>query len=200
MYSIYLRKQFDLSPMVSQRNFFIATAYPKPVQKFLALLTTFDFFTWIFTVIFFIIFTIVLTFVSFNGKENTLDTPFLLTLGILTNSSRPQHQVTLLGMPSRQIIIVFWLLAGLILGMAYKSNLLASLINIEYEKPIDTLTDVMNAELDLYIVRGTQVPDMMKFSANENMRLLYEKVRFLYFENKKYLQISQIVFFSAKLL
>ena len=56
---------------------------------------------------------------------------------------------------SRKILLLFWITWGSILLHSYKGMLRASLINISYEKPIDTWEDFYASGLSLLLTIGT---------------------------------------------
>ena len=47
---------------------------------------------------------------------------------------------------ARLLLIVMWMVAGFLLCASYKSVLLATLVSVEYEKPVDTLDDLLETE------------------------------------------------------
>lgn len=77
----------------------------------------------------------------------------LLCLGMLAQ----QPRVTWFELTPRtsagSLLVIVWSLTSLILGLAYMSNLRASLIAVEYEKPIDTVQVMHNYVVGVKSVR-----------------------------------------------
>ena len=56
---------------------------------------------------------------------------------------------------SRTILICVCLFFGFILGYCYKEKLVSSLVAKDFEKPIDTIEDLLKSGLKLYYPSGT---------------------------------------------
>ena len=50
------------------------------------------------------------------------------------------------GAKARLILIINWMIVGFVLCASYKSVLLATLVSVEYEKPINTVDDLLKTE------------------------------------------------------
>ena len=59
--------------------------------------------------------------------------------------------------------------------MAYKSNLLSTLITIRYEETIDTLKDLVDSDLGVLLPNNTPVHKMFSSDPRPNMRKIYNK-------------------------
>jgi len=190
MYTILIREQNDMSPIVHQREFFITTGHPKPAQSHLALLRPFDRYVWSFLIITMAIFTFLFPLVFENELENDLLSSLMVVMSIFVSESVSRH-MTLSCMVSRQIMLLFWLPTALLLCMAYQSNLLASLVYVQYEKPLETFEDILLADLDIHMFTGSQVQNIIKASANPSIQKLEEKVRIL--------KVQKSIFFAPSL-
>ena len=85
-----------------------------------------------------------LTFFSRSPPYNVLDFP-LLTLGVLsTEKPLPWFEGIPRWISGGSQLVLCWSLAALVVQAAYGGNLLASLVGIKQEPPIDTLevTDI----------------------------------------------------------
>ena len=47
---------------------------------------------------------------------------------------------------ARLLLIVVWMIVGFLLCASYKSVLLATLVSVEYEKPINTIDDLLKTD------------------------------------------------------
>ena len=78
-------------------------------------------------------------------------------------------------MDARVILIGIWLTMGNLITMAYKSNLLASMALVTYEKPINTMEDVVISGLPVMTIKGTLLARALEFSPSPLQRDIYEK-------------------------
>ncbi len=71
------------------------------------------------------------------------------------------------------IILWLWLPMGLILSLAYRSNLLAMLVKNEYEAPIDTVDDAVASGGVLFVPEKTWPHEILKYSPSKKYQQLY---------------------------
>ena len=65
----------------------------------------------------------------------------------------------------KKLLLWIWLLSALILTLSYKSNLLANLLAVAYEKPIETSEDVFRTGLPVYVKEGS-LREVLKICTN----------------------------------
>ena len=58
------------------------------------------------------------------------------------------------GFKSRRSLIGLWMLTGFVLSMAYKSCLLTSLITVRYERPVDTVDELLESGREFLSAEG----------------------------------------------
>ena len=76
---------------------------------------------------------------------------------------------------ARNGLIFIWIILGSILALAYKSNLLSSLIPIRYESTIDTLQDLEQSGLPLLILNSTTALKLVASDPREDMKQVYKR-------------------------
>ena len=59
--------------------------------------------------------------------------------------------------------------------MAYKSNLLSTLVAIRYNKPIDTLSDLVSSDLPLMLAKGSYTLHMFQSDQRQIMKQVYSR-------------------------
>ena len=64
---------------------------------------------------------------------------------------------------------------GSILLLGYKSTLLATLIPINYEKPINTVDDLANSDLPLLVAEKTAQPWLLATDPREAVKRIFRK-------------------------
>lgn len=73
---------------------------------------------------------------------------------------------------ARSVVLFVWLLMACVLAFAYKSNLLAILVTIHYEKPIDSAQTLWESGLTLVVPGETVVHALVKSSPNPQIRMV----------------------------
>ena len=61
----------------------------------------------------------------------------------------------------------------LIINWAYKTNLLASLVIIEYEPEVNTAADVLNSGLPVYVQEHTYVEDFLRQTSDKKLKKIW---------------------------
>ena len=100
----------------------------------------------------------------------------LLPLSMLVQQDRLKWFKFAYKTSAGSMTVLLWSLGGLVLMLSYVSNLRASLIAIAYEKPVDTVQDILDRDEDLWYISGTSLLDNLKNSAREDIRQLHEQV------------------------
>ena len=75
---------------------------------------------------------------------------------------------------ARKLLIPIWMFLAFILSVGYTSVLLTTLVSIEYEKPVDTAQDLVNADKPIYVYPTTAA--MLSVDPRENVRDLAKKL------------------------
>ena len=97
---------------------------------------------------------------------------FLITIGPIVDESLDNNFIhTRPCAKARQILLLMWLFVGLFLFQSYKSVLLANIINVDYEKTIDTIDDVLESGMPLCIP-SQGVTDLMNTDPRESVKKL----------------------------
>ena len=82
---------------------------------------------------------------------------------------------------ARLVLVLHWIIVGCILSVSYKAVLRTMFMKIEYEKPIDTVDDLLESEIKLYVAGDTPLKDFMEAKPTQKIRDLYTKKRIEYF-------------------
>ena len=71
----------------------------------------------------------------------------LITIGMIVDEAVSEKYIRKeSSTKARLLLIVMWMVAGFLLCASYKSVLLATLVSVEYEKPVDTIDDLVETE------------------------------------------------------
>ena len=79
---------------------------------------------------------------------------------------------------ARIFLITEWMLLGFLITMCYKSVLLASLVSAQYEKPIDTLEDMLATDRKIIMIANTSTEILLRTDPRPGMQQLEKKVIF----------------------
>ena len=62
---------------------------------------------------------------------------------------------------ARQLLLIIWLFVGFNLTLCYKEVLVANLINVEYEDPIDDFSDLVLSGRKIIVPQNSYVPSLL---------------------------------------
>ena len=71
---------------------------------------------------------------------------------------------------ARELIVLKWAMIGFLLTISYKSVLLSKLLNIEYEKGLDSIDDVLRSKKPVVLEEGTGLMNLMKHDPREKVK------------------------------
>ena len=95
-----------------------------------------------------------------NGKLNLLHflADFIIPMAFLVHQGVPQYWLHFgSGSSARNVFLGSCLIFGFLLGFVYKEELLSMLVKKEYERPIDTLEDLIKCGLPIYLPARTSL-------------------------------------------
>ena len=78
---------------------------------------------------------------------------------------------------ARQVLLVKWLVLGFCLTACYKSVLLSNMVNIGFEKTIDTVEDALDSGKLLLVPDMTDIPSKIHNNARANVRKLANQMK-----------------------
>ena len=79
---------------------------------------------------------------------------------------------------ARDMLILKWAMIGFLFTISYKSVLLSTMINIEYEKALDTVEDVLRSDKPLFIDGTSGIGMLLKSDQRGKMKELAKKARY----------------------
>ena len=78
---------------------------------------------------------------------------------------------------ARDMLILKWAMIGFLLTISYKSVLLSNLVNIKYEKALDTVEDILRSDKPLFIDSTSGVGKLLKSDPRGNIKELSKKAK-----------------------
>ena len=85
---------------------------------------------------------------------------------------------------ARKLLVLKWMIVGFFLTISYKSVLRSILIKIDYEKPMDTIEDMVRSDMPIRLARDTILSMLLATDPRESVRSLAEKIVFYEFGTK----------------
>ena len=83
---------------------------------------------------------------------------------------------------ARISLVTAWLLLGFLIVMGYKSVLLASLVSVQNEKPIETLEDMLVTDRKILMFATTSTDDVvLRTDPRYGMQQLAKKITWIQF-------------------
>ncbi len=165
----------DITPPMFQRDISLYTKYPDLKGSYQTMLGPFNFSVWM-AVLATIISTAVALVVQTKSLGENNDSWFDLIVpsySVLISESMPYNVMYVQMSVSKWTLLSFLIPISTLLSHAYRSNLLASLIKQEHEKPVDTYQDLIERDMTIYIINGTTVPPLLANSPNPTVVQAY---------------------------
>ncbi len=73
-----------------------------------------------------------------------------------------------------KVVLNIWFLCGILLSYAYTCNLLANLVSVETEKPVDTFQDILEQGHMLTVLAGNSLIPFLATSKNKVIKKVYK--------------------------
>ena len=83
---------------------------------------------------------------------------------------------------ARLLLVLKWIVVGYFLTMSYRAVLRSQMMTKEYEKPIDTLDDMIESDINLLAAGDTLLRQYLEGDPRPKVRKLREKQKIEYFE------------------
>ena len=77
---------------------------------------------------------------------------------------------------ARQLLLLKWLLTAFFVTLSYKQVLLANLVDTGYEKPIETLEELVNSGKPYVCGQNTNFPRLLERDPRQSVRKLAKQV------------------------
>ena len=79
---------------------------------------------------------------------------------------------------AKLIMIAEWMLLAFLLSLSYRSVLLSTIVSPGYEKPIDTIQDMLEGDRSIFVLNGTTLAKLLRQDPKEDVRRLSRKVTY----------------------
>ncbi len=185
-FSLILNPRFrigtDYSLSLNQRKNFLVVKPPGYKSRTGALLDPFNMTVWIGLITSFLGMWLSMFLVGKYAPQLRIGSfeTFSTALGMVINEGVPNKYFMLRRGTARKILLLTWLPMACLLSMAYTSNLLASLVKMQQDKPIDTFQEVLALNIPIYFNSKTLAKNLMASSPIPIVNEAYEKQGKLY--------------------
>lgn len=79
---------------------------------------------------------------------------------------------------AKLIMIAEWMLLAFLLSLSYRSVLLSTIVSPGYEKPIDTIQDMLEGDRSIFVLNGTTLAKLLRQDPKEDVRKLSRRVTY----------------------
>ncbi|TRY73924.1 hypothetical protein TCAL_14625 [Tigriopus californicus] len=148
---------------------FIGT-HPKPIDVFDTLFRPFEANVWACLLVVVIIYLGTLMLFPLKKYES-----WMMTFGPLMAESLPRTTLKLSLPWNIRNLMCLWLVGSFVIGMAYKSNLLANLSIISYQKQIQTPEEIYQSRYPVFTVKRTILESILRDSSVDLYRNIYNQ-------------------------
>ena len=98
---------------------------------------------------------------------------------------------------ARMFLVMEWMLLGFLLTLFYKSVLLASLVSVENEKPIDTLEDMLLTDRKILMQERTSTEILLRTDPRPGIQQLAKKITWFSVSGQKDLESAEFKYLSC---
>ena len=111
----------------------------------------------------------------YESDNNTPVTGIFITIGFLLMENIGDSYVYMKKQSrARKLLIIIWMVLAWFLSVSYMSVLLSKLVSLEYEKPIETVEDMLSCKHPIYV--HPSVAFALKKDMRERVQQLAKKV------------------------
>ncbi len=148
---------------------------PGPVTQLLTLTYPFDSQTWSMSILscIFAFFAIFLANFSLNSVVTAFQA-VSFSLSPVLREPMPANMDNIGHHWYTRVVLNIWFLSGILLSYAYSCNLLANLVSVSTEKPVDTFQDILDNGHMLTVLEGNSLLPYMASSDNPVIKRVYE--------------------------
>ena len=102
----------------------------------------------------------------------------LITIGAVIDETQDHANIIRMRpcAKAREILVLKWVVAGFILTLSYKAVLLSNLMHIEYEKPFDTVDDILSSPKPVMIDGTSAGISLLKTDPRRKVKEIAKKV------------------------
>lgn len=170
----------DYAPVLSEHDIVLVGPKAKPKSPSEALILPFDPWTWVCLCVSLVASFIILTVfkVHWNDGKRTLDKAyeaFCLTITPFIQESISPTTYRVNGFMSMHCFLILWMGMGMLLTLAYKSTLLATMTMINFNGAIDTPQEVLRSHLPVYVLSQSLMETALVTSPLKIYRDIYDQ-------------------------
>lgn len=169
----------DYAPVLSEHDVALVGPVAKPKSAYEALILPFDYTTWLCLGISLTgSFAILASFKTYLSSDESVATnmyeAFSLAIAPLIQESIPSAHFRVKGFTSMYCFLFLWTGMGLLVALAYKSTLLATMTKVNFNGVIDTPEEVLKSGLPVYVLSKSLTEMALLESPRQVYREIYD--------------------------
>ena len=132
------------------------------------------------------------TRVSNQLKKSLLQTIFcfldiIVCIGAAIEENQEDHYISKKsGAKARVVLVLIWIVSGFLLSISYKSVLRSNMIHIQYESPIDSVEDLLQTNLQVFVDGTSSIAKLTAGDKRQRMIEMNKRVKHFAIEDGKW--------------
>ena len=102
----------------------------------------------------------------------------IVCIGAAIEENQEDHYISKKsGAKAREVLVIIWILVGFLLTISYKSVLRSNLIHVQYEKPIDSVEELLKTDKQIYLDRSASNTNMLAGDRRQKMIQMSKRIK-----------------------
>ena len=101
-----------------------------------------------------------------------------MCLGAAIEENQEDHYISKKsGAKAREVLVIIWIFSGFLLSISYKSVLRSNMIHIQYENPIDSVEDLLQTNLQVFVDGASAMAKLIAGDQRQKMIEVNKRVK-----------------------
>ena len=110
--------------------------------------------------------------------KNVCLVDIIVCLGAAIEENQEDHYISKKsGAKAREVLVIIWIFSGFLLSISYKSVLRSNMIHIQYENPIDSVEDLLQTNLQVFVDGASAIAELIAGDQRQKMIEMNKRVK-----------------------
>ena len=101
-----------------------------------------------------------------------------MCIGAAIEENQEDHYISKKsGAKAREVLVIIWILVGFLLTISYKSVLRSNLIYVQYEKPIDSVEELLKTDKQIFLDGTSALVNMIGGDRRQKMIEMNKRIK-----------------------
>ena len=102
----------------------------------------------------------------------------IVCIGAAIEENQEDHYISKKsGAKAREVLVIIWILVGFLLTISYKSVLRSNMIHVRYEKPIDSVEELLKTDKQIFLDGTTALVNMIGGDRRQKMIAMNKRIK-----------------------